>query len=103
MRLSKTANFSMSALIWYYTLSQYFFGGEDIFSNLPLWTERLGLWIVRGLLGNLHSNGGETSVLVLKHNFDGNAGKVKHIDRVELIIQSVLPEDLNVYVANILF
>jgi hypothetical protein len=37
----------MSALIWYYTLYQYFFGGEDIL-KLAVVAERLGIWIVRG-------------------------------------------------------
>jgi hypothetical protein len=32
----------MSALIWYYTLYQYFFGGEDIL-KLAEGTERLGV------------------------------------------------------------
>jgi hypothetical protein len=42
------------------------------------------------------------SVLVLKHHLDRHAGKVKHIDGVELVVKAVLPIDLDVNVANVL-
>jgi hypothetical protein len=37
---------------------------------------------------------------VLEHSLDGNAGKVKHLDGVELPVEAAPPVNLNIYIAD---